>query len=622
VFTFPNVSEPFSPQNDFQSDGYIGRLLGKNAAVHINNVLFQLRPNRIILGGMTAAQKSYFYAYLDRRMIVEIDSVEDIPKKLPLTPAANERRLACTPSEIVQGLLRSQYENSPLNIDDTAPQLPTERIQRNEYLVVIENEGLTDQIVAVNYAFSIEADVVLVKPFERAEIRDLQKLIYEWTSKGSKEAYKQLQQKATARIGHIDVSQYKCATFFTQGFPYGLLFKNVIPCAHVLLNVRCDLFVINNIGYESFPRDFDSALIFSPKEFDNEETDDVIQMLEQSRYSVKSLLADRASVKALTNYGGHYPFDLMHIVSHGGETNGYYVVQEFLDRSGTSHQVEYEEIVGFSPAGADRVLVTRKLIFRRFDGLPWMSEELKKLPQEVFEDMRKAFSLSEESSNTTRVWTNHPIYTSCHIRCHDSIHQGELHSIASGGCPVIFNNTCSSWYEIAANFLSAGARAYIGTLWKIGNITARDAAKEFYRQVLSHGRLLDAFHAMNNSIKSTKYQNIYLYWGLHFATLNRPSEKSDQKVFNALVASFVLWLRHYHAAQDAEVKRNCVPILNFILSEIDSNFTPEHRARLQSEVSSRLPEESRSFPGDEEQEDDLSNRGVLDLDGKLSDPRS
>jgi hypothetical protein len=255
---------------------------------------------------MTAAQKSYFYAYLDKRMIIEIDSIEDISKKLPLTPAANERRLACTPSEIAQGLLRSQYENSLLNIDDTAPQLPTERIQRNEYLVVIENEGLTDQIVAVNYAFSIEADVVLVKPFEKPEIRDLQKLIYEWTSKGFQEAYKHLQQKATARIGHIDISKYKCVTFFTQGFPYGLLLKNVIPCAHVLLNVKCDLFVINNIGYESFPSNFDSALVFSPKEFDNEETDDVIQMLEQSRYSVKSLLADGTSVKALTNYGGHY----------------------------------------------------------------------------------------------------------------------------------------------------------------------------------------------------------------------------------------------------------------------------------------------------------------------------
>lgn len=613
VFGFPSVDEPYARENDFQSDGYIGRLLGTSAAVQINNVLFQLRPQKIILAGMTSAQKSYFYAYLNKLLIIEVDSVEHLQKQLPAIAAATGPRLKCRPAEVIQGLMKSKYWGQPITLSDEAPAVPSEHIKGKEHVVVIENEGLVDQVVAVNYAFSIDADVALVKPFEKSEARDFQRLIHEWKTEGSQEALTLLEEKIWSRMSHIDVSRYRSATFFTRGVPYGLLIKNAIPCAHVLLNVRTDLFVTNNIGYENFPASFDSALVFSPEEFDDEETGEVVNMLENHRYAVKALMGPRATVKALSNHAQYYPYDIMHICSHGGETNGYYVVQEFTDRNGANHRVEYEEIVGFSPTSADKVLVIRKLIFRRFDGLPWMSKELSQLPQEIFEDMRKAFALEKESSTTTRVWTNHPIYTSCHIKCYDSIHQGELGSIASGGCPIIFNNTCSSWYEIATNFLSAGCRAYIGTLWKVGNTTARYAAKEFYAEVLSHGRLLDAFHAMNKAIKSIKYQNIYLFWGLHMATVKPPAEKSDQRVFNALLGSLILWLRQYHTTQDAAARRNFVPVLNFLLNEINDNFTPEHRARLESEISTQLPEESRSFPTEEEPPDDVSRRGVLDI---------
>ena len=148
---------------------------------------------------------------------------------------------------------------------------------------------------------------------------------------------------------------------------------------------------------------------------------------------------------------------------------------------------------------------------------------------------------------------------------------------------------------------------------EVGNATARAAAKDFYSQVLSHGRLIDAFHAMNKGVKSKQYEDIYFFWGLHIATIKPPAQRSDQKVFNALVAALTLWLGHYHRTQDATTKRNCIPILNFIASEIENNFTPEHRARLQSEIAAHLPEQYRSLPTGEEPPDDERQRGVLDI---------
>lgn len=615
VLVFPNVDQPYAEKNDSRDDAYIARVIGTRAAVAINNAIARLQPKRIFLAEMNEILKSYIYAYLPKSRCVEINGIENVDAALAFLHRTFDGTLPCRSSDIAQGLLISKYTNRQLRMDEQAQRLTSEHIEDTEGLVVIENEGYSNQLAAINYAFSIRADVVLVPPFDRSELHPVQQLIYEWKKSSSDSARIRLQEMAVQRVGHIKFSKYSFASFFTAGFPYGLVLDNVIPFTHVFTRPQCDLFILNNIGRELFPAPFGCALAFSPKLFSNEETDDIIKMLEQSNYYVKALLGTKASVKALDNYGGHFPFDLMHICSHGGETTGYYVVQEFLDRNGKQHMVEFEEIVGFSPTGPDKVRVTRKLIFRRLDGFKWMSDDLKKqqIPDYVLVDMRKAFSLSEESPKTIRVTSDSPIYASCHIECSDSIHQGLFNSIACEGLPFIFNNTCSSWHEIAVTFVAAGASGYIGTIWKVGNAVAREAAKVFYKQVLATEGILNAFYAMNEFVKSTEYQNIYIYWGLHFSTLKTPPGKSDQIVFNALMGSLARWLNKYTTTKDLEVKRNCIPILNFISQEIERNFSPNHLARLNAEIQKELRERMTSIPPDESPPDDLRARGVIDL---------
>ena len=74
---------------------------------------------------------------------------------------------------------------------------------------------------------------------------------------------------------------------------------------------------------------------------------------------------------------------------------------------------------------------------------------------------------------------------SCAIACADTIHQGQFHALASYSSPIVFNNTCWSWSEVAAFFIACGARAYIGTLWEIENDAAVTAARTFYENLFS-----------------------------------------------------------------------------------------------------------------------------------------
>lgn len=145
----------------------------------------------------------------------------------------------------------------------------------------------------------------------------------------------------------------------------------------------------------------------------------------------------------------------MHICAHGGEIDGYFVVQDFTDRTGTSHKLEFYEVVGFSPDEGNMVEVRRKIVFKSLDGFPWRSAPLQSYPRYVFDDLLVA-TRQDASSKLLRVPFKSKIALSCHIQCADSIHQGDFHCLAGYGHPFVFNNTCSSSHEIAMSIMHAG----------------------------------------------------------------------------------------------------------------------------------------------------------------------
>src|SRR3954463_10527381 len=83
VFEFPSIDVPYSPLINFGKDGYLGRVLGDRAAHEINNSLARLRPDSILLVGMTENQKSHLRALLPAQKLIDINSLDDVPTRLP-----------------------------------------------------------------------------------------------------------------------------------------------------------------------------------------------------------------------------------------------------------------------------------------------------------------------------------------------------------------------------------------------------------------------------------------------------------------------------------------------------------------------------------------------------------
>lgn len=609
VFEFPSIDTPYSPSSDFGKDGYFGRILGTTAVTRINNAIARLQPRSALLVGLTETEKSYIRAYLPSQMLIEINTIEDISKRLPFAQPGGDY-IVCKSSQIIEGLLLAKFSHKRLTIDESAPSLQKERLHRGEGVILIENEEDLDAVAAINYAFAIDADVVLVPPIDRQQIQSLPQNLHAWSHNNSRKDYEEVKKKVSRRINGVNFLQYTFATFFTVGLPYGLILKNIIPCSHVLKGWIVGVYIVENILEEHNPVSLGSALLFSPQQFASEETEDIAKILDDNNYTVKLLLGKDATVNQLANYGAFFPFDLMHICAHGGETDGYFVIQEFTDRQGNHHKLEFYEIVGFAPAGGEMVTVMRKTIFKTFDGFPWMSKPLKQFPRYVFEDMMKALKF-EELHNVTRVRVNHPIASSCHIMCHDSIHQGDFQTLAGFGHPVVFNNTCSSSHELAASFIHAGARCYIGTLWSIGNDTATHAAKVFYKEAAQQGNVLEAFAAMNKSFVNKKYQNVYILWGLHFSSFRKPTRKSDANIFRALVRNYFLWLKKIETTVSPEVKRNSIPIARFLREEIVKNFSWRRRSEIKNFDPNAIEDHERTLSAPPE---DNFSRGVTELE--------
>ena len=222
----------------------------------------------------------------------------------------------------------------------------------------------------------------------------------------------------------------------------------------------------------------------------------------------------------------------------------------------------------------NNVEVTSKMIFATFDGVPWTERPLSLYPKYVEDDLLHA--LRNEDKGVNRTLAIVPIALSCHIKCHQSFHQGDFDNLAAFAHPIIFNNSCSSSHELAAGFLAGGARCYIATLWNVGDATAMKAAIAFYDSVLAQGNVLTAFSTMLRSIKNDRYRNIYVLWGLHFSSFARPSTKSDADIVAGLLVGYSLWMKKVAKTNDDELKRNSLPALRFLrLLKLRRRIRPE-----------------------------------------------
>jgi hypothetical protein len=617
LFTFPAVNAPMTEGDDVSSETYLSNAMGGSAATFINNAWARMHGSPyLILAGLSADQISYL-SIPQGVEVINVASLTDVHERLRVLSLRERPKLRCKRSDVLRGLFVAQRTEKILEIEEGAGPLP-DMDKTKTGIIVVEDDDV-GSVVAVNYASSVGANLLVVPKTGKREVREIHRSLQEWKTNGDDTHRRTVENAVTKRINGVSFRDFEYATFFTNGVPYSLVLENVIPCSYVHLSIKPDLFVFNCLAFERIET-FHSAVVFSPLFFADEETSWLTEFFKDNNYYLRQLIGQDASFANLDFTLQHFPYSLFHICSHGGEVDGWEVSEEFVDRNGKTHVIEYDEVVGCDVvADKDgRVQVHRKAIFRRLDGLPWMSEELEKekIPQYVFHDMWKALYPDQRTKlnpNAKRKKKGQ-IATSCAIRCSDTIHQGELHILASYSSPFVFNNTCWSWYEVASFFLSCGSRGYIGTLWAIDNEGAIIGARTFYDSVFS-GTVLSAFHRAVRAIDNTQSKNIYVFWGLHFSTISpaRNAQESRREVFAELARAFAGWREHIEGTKSKEGKRNATRVLASLIKELKTNFSAEDLRTFQLQRWARITGTFREgAPAETKKEVPIAARRSLD----------
>ena len=232
-FALFDIPAPDRPYDEVTTkDGYFAQILGQRAAAHINNCLTYIQPEFIILLGLSEIAQTYVRATLPKRKLITVNDEAEL-LALPCAAGAAES-LKCKPSQAIEGLISAKIGKRPLAFADDAPDLPSRQLRGKKGLILLENSAEVGEVSIINYAASIDADVVLSKPVKRQQLQSLPRRLQDWAANHSSPACHEVRKSITHRIKGIDFSHYQFATFFTSGLPYGLILQNVIPFTHVL----------------------------------------------------------------------------------------------------------------------------------------------------------------------------------------------------------------------------------------------------------------------------------------------------------------------------------------------------------------------------------------------------
>ncbi len=593
IFTFPGVKKAKGPNDTRMDDEYVPQMVGREAAVVINNAISNLGGCKVlVLAGLSAVQRSYIEQAGDAR-VLEIERTDDVDAALRSIGVEKASTLRCRQDDVLRGLWIAKKRGYRLWVTEDAEPLPTDADMDSRLVVIEQTSSNAACVAAVNYAHAIGASARIVSPLlphaESGSVRLLQR----WRDEGSSEAWDELRAAMTQRIGDINFHAFTFVTFFTEGLPYSLIVDGAIPCSYVHLGLFPDRLIVSAIVRERSRRRLASAVVFAIEEFRHEdETNWLLEFLRCHHYAVRAVVDSEATVESFDYYAGDFPYDLLHISSHGGEVDGSLVTLTFTARDGENHVVEYDEVVGIAPThdGSRLLGVQHKALFRRLDGLEWGSAALHdcNLPEYVYVDAMHAMfdginAVTREREHRDRV------PGSCVVVCSDGYHQAMFRTLAAYGHPVIFNNTCSSWSGITHFFLGSGAVGYVGTLWDVPLDLATPAAQRFYDNAINVS-MMNAVHEVNHAIAGTADANIYVFWGLPFSTLTvgESEEASINDVGTRMSRQIEMYVRHLEEPLSDEVRDNAVRVLRRVLRDFDDHFVGPNVERLKAEADAML----------------------------------
>jgi len=438
-------------------------------------------------------------------------------------------------------------------------------------------EGLSS-VIAANYAFCTKATIQFLPPRSIQDVDEIYDDFFKTHFQRGTERGQKARQSLDDHLKQFNVEvklsgKEKLLTFVTHGVPYGYFFPE-IPSTHLISGARLGCCIFDGIFAAITPVRTKAAVIIDPGFFNPSETGILEASLRKSGAFVKTVSGSEAKVYSVRNYIQFFPYDFLHICSHGSEMKGRRLTIRFLDRRNAPHEIVLDEAVSLGATGKGKgekelFQVDQIHSYVAIDGVDWMDEKKKEIIKDgAFQDFLKIPRERLEIVSVSDVdYVKH-----CNaIKLSDDWCPLGFHSIASGNSPIIFNNACVSFFDCCTSMIYGGARSYIGTLAPVDTDIAKTIAEKLI--VTRVEPLTKTLWEIQRELYPQSQDRIYIHVGCHFNALIESAGDSKSETQNEIKIHIYRLIEKINEPDCPEdVRRNSIAAVEFLGNVLRTEF--------------------------------------------------
>ena len=498
---------------------WVSRLDAKNEIIRRNNLLALFQHEYLILAGCEEKTRDLFIKHFPQRYLRKVIVIEE------------ETAIDESMTNLKKYLSESTTDKQYIDLSEL------QYLSTSEQIAVIEKSGSIGEVIAENFCMANGYKILKVEKVTKKLVDEAEELLRNWNmaedSLLQKEAKDELFKIIRNRVGKLEEFEFKRVLFFTHGIPYGILpFRS--PVAHFLLERDLGLQILRGYGrINEANSSFALSMICDPGDIPDSESVGIKKIFKTRGIDILDLSGSNAQAYRFMHLIERYPFDFAMISSHAGEVSGKRITSRVISSNGITNEVVYDLYAGFAlEPGKDKGILTELINPVSIDGIPWIDKKQLRESDRArhfnFKEFRENISY-DKREKIIKTEDRKGIKLSNTLQLYDAPWFPALHAVGDTRYPIIFNNACSSWIEMANRFLFAGASVYIGTTKDINTTMASNCGIKFVDFALKQKSMLFSLFRAQKTFTGDLGYSPYLYWGHPDISL-RPTYLDTQRI--------------------------------------------------------------------------------------------
>lgn len=535
-----------------------------------NNVLARLNAKHVILAGLSDEAGAAMAEKLPKKRST-LCTADDIQKFAPPERVVREP-LRWGQDNIGVGVLSALYQGRLIEFGDS-PTLSSVMSSKSNHLVICEAGDPLSEVIAANYAFALDAGLRLIPAVPDSEAAEILEAYYSIDdSRGSQaETRQKLQVRLRALCGDFDLPRNGSLTFFTRKLPFGVAFSE-LPSTHLFTYPDLGGMVANGFASEQpKTRGVNVAVLVDPEKTRAPEIETATKILPKRRLFVRGYRGPGASVRAISEMVELFPYDLLIFATHCGDARGYRWTYQFNDSEGLKRELVVDVAIGVGQTDdPDRLDVAQFTRFHSLDGVDWTDSVAK---EKLYVGKAILDYIERTRNDELQPVRKEPldrVQMSAAMAMHDHNLLAMPRALAEHGSPIVINNACVSWHELAGRFTFAGARAYIGTLYPVSDLEAESVVvkllDKYWGKCLPHA----LWSAQNATYGAGGDRRPYVVTGVYPQRLRVTEENTPGQIMKRLVAARDSWKRQFIAINDEVARKRMQEFVQYYDRETEN----------------------------------------------------